>query len=123
MLKKRLKELRLKTGLTLRELGSYIGMAESTVSLYESGKREPDLLTVQKLADCLNVTIDYLLGKSDMPNPEPLEKERRLPKGLEFAFGGEYEELDDEDFEMLKNMADYMVEQKRQREQRNAAKR
>ena len=59
----RLKECRKQNNLTAKQLGELIGVAGCTISLYESGKREPDLQTLCKLADALNVTTDELLGR------------------------------------------------------------
>ena len=47
----RLRELRKSKGISLKELGTIIGVAESTMSLYESGKRQPDYETLLKLAE------------------------------------------------------------------------
>ena len=58
-----LRELRKKRGISLKELGEIIGVAESTVSLYENEKRQPDFSTLNKLADYFNVSVDYLLGR------------------------------------------------------------
>ncbi len=59
----RLRELRKESDLTMKELGKAIGVAESTVSAYETGKREPDLMTLCKIADYFRVSLDYLLGR------------------------------------------------------------
>ena len=45
MLGKRIKELRLEKGLTLKQLGKMLNLGESTMSMYESGKRSPDYNT------------------------------------------------------------------------------
>ena len=58
----RLKELRQKNNLTLKELGQKIGMANNTLSQYETGKREPKLETWNKLADYFHVPVAYLKG-------------------------------------------------------------
>ncbi|NRO57395.1 helix-turn-helix domain-containing protein [Lactobacillus helveticus] len=58
----RILELRQKNNLTLKELGQKIGMANNTLSQYETGKREPKLETWQKLADFFDVPIAYLQG-------------------------------------------------------------
>lgn len=58
----RLKELRQKNNLTLKELGQKVGMANNTLSQYETGKREPKLETWQALADFFNVSVPYLQG-------------------------------------------------------------
>lgn len=61
---KRLKELRKSQGLTMKKLGELIGVAESTVSLYENGKRHPDYYILKFLAEYFNVSTDYLLGNN-----------------------------------------------------------
>lgn len=61
----RLKILRAETGLTQKEFASKIGMPITTYNGYETGKREPDIETMKTLADCFNVTLDYLLGRVD----------------------------------------------------------
>ncbi|WP_242367736.1 helix-turn-helix domain-containing protein [Lactobacillus intestinalis] len=58
----RIKELRQKNNLTLKELGQKIGMANNTLSRYETGKRKPKLETWQALANFFNVSIPYLQG-------------------------------------------------------------
>lgn len=57
----KLRELRKEKGISLKELGAEIGVAESTMSLYENGKRQPDYETLLKLAEYFGVTVDYLL--------------------------------------------------------------
>ena len=61
----RLREIRKESGISLKKLGEIIGVAESTMSLYENEKRQPDYETLKKLADYFNVTTDYLLGRED----------------------------------------------------------
>lgn len=62
-----LKKARLESGLSQKELSENIGVAKSTYSLYESGKREPNVNTIKKIASALNVSADILLGTE----PEP----------------------------------------------------
>lgn len=59
----RLKELRLKKGLTQTEIGKKIGVKQSTFTNWENGKREPNFETLIKLADLLEVSVDLLLGR------------------------------------------------------------
>ena len=56
-----LRNLRKAAGLTLKELGEVIGVAESTVSQYETGKRQPDFDTLLKISKLFNVSTDSLL--------------------------------------------------------------
>ena len=69
-MKNRIKELRLKTGLTLRALGEKVGLANNTLSQYETGKREPRFKTWKRLADFFGVSVPYLQGyaKINVPN-------------------------------------------------------
>lgn len=57
-----LKKARKQKGMTQAEIADLIGVAKSTYSLYESGKREPDVLKIKQLASVLNTTGDELLG-------------------------------------------------------------
>lgn len=69
MLGDRLRRLRLEKKLTQEELGKKINVTKVSISGYEKGNRTPDTETLQKLADFFNVTTDYLLGRTDHPNP------------------------------------------------------
>ena len=60
-----LRTLRRQAGLTMKQLGANLGMAESTVSLYENGKRSPDIQTLVRFADYFTVSVDYLLGRTE----------------------------------------------------------
>lgn len=62
---KRLKKLRLKKNLTQAELAKILKIGESTVSFYEANKREPDYEMLKRIADFFNVSVDYLLGRTD----------------------------------------------------------
>jgi len=62
-----LKKLRLQKRISQDELGQAVGLTKSTISLYETGKRQPDNSTLLKLADFFDVSIDYLLGRDFYP--------------------------------------------------------
>ena len=59
----RLKEIRIKKGLTQTELGEKVGVKQSTFTNWENGKREPNFEIVIKLADLLEVSVDWLFGR------------------------------------------------------------
>lgn len=67
MFGKKLRELRELKGLSQEELGKVLNKTKNNISQYETGKREPDLETLNKIADFFNVTTDYLLGRTDNP--------------------------------------------------------
>ena len=58
----RIKEIRKARKITAKELADYVKVAESTMSLYENGKREPNFDTLMKIAHYLQTSVDYLLG-------------------------------------------------------------
>jgi len=70
---KRLRQLREKAGISQIELGKIINISNTTLSMYESGNREPDFEILKKLADHFNVTTDYLLGRINHPKGFLLE--------------------------------------------------
>lgn len=73
---KRLQELRNEKGLGLGDLANKFNKSDSTFSAYENGRRSPNIELVRELADYFNVSIDYLLGKSNIKNnPNELIKE------------------------------------------------
>ena len=64
---KRLRELRKRRGLSAEQLGDKIGVARTTVFGYEQGQRIPDMITIKKIAELFNVTVDYLVGTQLKP--------------------------------------------------------
>ncbi len=64
----RLKEERVQKGLTQTELAKTLYLGQTSVSKYESGKQIPEMPTLQKIADFFGISIDYLLGKTDIRN-------------------------------------------------------
>ncbi|MFD3158697.1 helix-turn-helix domain-containing protein (plasmid) [Haloimpatiens sp. FM7330] len=80
LFKDRFKKLRLEKKLTLKELGQKLGYSESTMSMYESGKRQPKKAEdFVKIANFFEVSTDYLLGKSD-PTTSNSKTSRDLSK-------------------------------------------
>ena len=88
-LAERIKDLRQEADLTQEEFGKLFGIVKSTVSLYESGKSTPDDELKKKMAEYFNVSLDYLMGISDIRNPyinkedDSVTKEK-YPDALEF---------------------------------------
>ena len=63
----RLKELRKKRRISQLKLAMDLNMNQNSVSRYETGEREADYATLIRLADYFNVSIDYLLERTDNP--------------------------------------------------------
>ena len=62
----KIRDARKAKGLTMKELGQLIGVSESAISMYETFKREPDNATLVNIAKTLDVSVDYLLGRSEV---------------------------------------------------------
>ena len=73
----KLKELRKAHKLSMKEFGKILGLSESTISLYEAGKREPDIKTLTKMADYFHVSVDFLLGRDETNKDDILDTEYR----------------------------------------------
>lgn len=69
----RIKLLREEKGLKQEELAKILSIAPSTIGMYERDAREPNDEIKIKLADFFGVSTDYLLGKSDVRNPEKVD--------------------------------------------------
>lgn len=66
----RLKQLRKEKELTIEQLADKLGSAKSTISRYENGLREPKGDILKLLTDFFNVSLDYLMGVSDIRTPK-----------------------------------------------------
>ncbi len=63
----RIKELREKRMLSQCQLASMLEIRQTALSRYESGEREADYATLIRLADYFDVSVDYLLGRTENP--------------------------------------------------------
>ena len=63
----RLVELRKAKGLTQRQVWEGVGLSPLGYQRYEYGKREPAYQKLLSLADYFNVSLDYLVGRSNTP--------------------------------------------------------
>ena len=63
----RLKELRKAKGNTQKQMGELLRLTERTFRQYEAGGVDPPTSKTRILADYFDVSIDYLLGRSDNP--------------------------------------------------------
>ena len=63
MLKNLIKELRTRNNMTLKAFGESIGVSESAVSSYESGKKKPGQETLEKISQVYDVSREWLMGE------------------------------------------------------------
>lgn len=69
MFAERLKTLRKNAGLTQKDMAQHFQTSQPSYQAWESGKRNPNKASLDKLATFFNVSVDYLLGKTDIKNP------------------------------------------------------
>lgn len=81
-----MRALRKQQKMTMKALGLAVGVSESTISLYETGKHEPDIMTMQKIADVLGVSLDELFGRTveQDDDDETFEIRERLRRDPEY---------------------------------------
>lgn len=91
----RIKRLRLEHNLSCEELGKIVGVSKVSAWQWENGINYPNNNILIKLADYFNVSIDYLLGKSDIKT-----KASQLPD-FAYALYGEVEDLTPEQQEEI----------------------
>jgi len=77
----RLREARERRKLSQGELANKAGFQSSAISHFETGTRKPSFDNLRRLADALNVTTDYLLGRVE--HPEALTGADRLHRDIE----------------------------------------
>ena len=63
----RLKKIRQENSLTQKQFAERVGVTERGVQRYEAGERKPTFDVIISILDNVNVSADYLLGRSDNP--------------------------------------------------------
>lgn len=61
----RIKELRLASGITQRQLAVNTGIQQANICRWEKGLNRPNIMDCWRLADFFGVSIDYLIGRYD----------------------------------------------------------
>lgn len=107
-------------GLTQKELAERVNLSQQTIGHYEVGRAKPDLETLQKLSEIFNCSVDYLLGRTDVPNP-PASPDPDI-KDAPLAFYGNAEGLNIEELEKIINRAVKKALEEREREKREKEK-
>ena len=99
----RLRFLRNERGESLEKIANFLNVTIQTISNYETEKRDMTPETILKLSEYFNVSTDYLLGKSDIRNPEEIKR-------VQFANAGglNTDGLDEEDLKELQKQVDYI---------------
>lgn len=116
----RLKELRKENNMTQSDLGKILGVGKTTISMYENGNSTPNDEIKLKIAEYFNISLDYLLGKSDIKNytnlDTPINKINKLVKQNKIntlAAHFEGEEFTEDDLEDIENFIRYVISKKK----------
>ena len=64
----RIIEIKLNKNLLQKDIANAIGVSPRNYQRYEKGEQQPTLPIVIKLADYFDVSLDYLVGRTDNPN-------------------------------------------------------
>lgn len=72
----RIKTMRLSRKMTQADLALAIGQSQSSITMYESGRRRPDFETLEALADVFNVTLASIVSDED---PDDVAAKLREP--------------------------------------------
>ncbi|ORX22743.1 transcriptional regulator [Thermoanaerobacterium sp. PSU-2] len=78
LLGERIRQARLLKKLTQKQLAELLNVTDATINRYEKGLRSPDPEMLKAIADILDVSVDYLLGHTDIKNPA-----EKITKALE----------------------------------------
>lgn len=100
----RIKLLREELGLSQAEFANKIGLTQQSISLYEKEERKPSQDVLEALSDFFNVSIDYLLGKSESRSPEHIklsDEDVRFMNGIK--------KLDENEKKIIRNTMDYLM--------------
>jgi transcriptional regulator with XRE-family HTH domain len=74
----RLEQAMAEKGINAAQLAEKLGVTRSAVSYFKNGKRQPGRLMLCRMADALSVTVDYLIGESDVVDLSHLLKNPRI---------------------------------------------
>lgn len=74
----RIRDLRTAAGWTQAQLGEKLNVGNTAVSQYESEARQLDPATIHVLCDLFGCTADYLLGRTQSPQPVLTDRQLRL---------------------------------------------
>lgn len=107
-----LKNLRQENDLTQEELAKKINTARSNIANYENDKNMPSIDILEKISKFFDVTIDYLLGKTDKRNNDNDKKELEI----NWALSGGYSALNDTNREIARSVIESLLAKQEQEE-------
>ena len=101
----RIKQLREENNWTQLELSKKMNCAMSSIAMYENETRKPSMEVLIKLSEIFDCSIDYILGKSDIRNPENTNLDK-LQIGLSTK---DYSNISDEQLKQIEDFAKFVL--------------
>lgn len=96
----RIADLRKHRGLSQYQLAKLLNIATSTLGMYETGKRKPNVEMLEQIAEFFNVSTDYLLGRD--PREDDLKTADLADDDTIFTFEGK--PIPEQDLEYMKRL-------------------
>lgn len=102
----------------LRELNNYsqlyiarfLQIGRTTYANYEQGRREPDYLTLLRIADFYKVSVDFLLGRTEQGGVKVIEKEPPFPSLAHKDVYAKLLSMNSRDLNLLKQYVNVLCE-------------
>lgn len=103
-LKVRLKQLRKENDMTQKDLADKLGIVRTAIANYETGRATPDSETLSLIASILNVSTDYLLGRTDIRSIEEVHTIAAHHDGDEYT---------EEELQEIENFKKYVLSKRK----------
>lgn len=102
----RLREERERLGLMQKEMAQKLEVPPNTYNGYETGKRSPNLEVARHIADTLDLSVDYLLGRTD--KREFSKEKSKLDSNIKTIAAHRLGDLEDLDNDAIEKINEYI---------------
>lgn len=92
---------------------SDLGLGKNQLAYWKKNQNIPNAIVVEKISSYLDVSVDYLLGKTDVKKDTPASKVS--DKDIMFALWGDASGMGKEDLDDVKRYADFVRERKKKK--------
>jgi len=83
----KIKAARIEKKLTQEQVAELLGVSRQTISNWENGKSYPDIISVIKMSECYDVSLDYLLkGEQKMKTYYDCTSQQKLDTNFKYYF-------------------------------------
>lgn len=79
----KIREYRKKKGLSQKDFSEKLGLSQNSMSQYETGTREPGVVTLVQIAEELGITVDELIDYQKIKNKLAEDLNKRVEKRIE----------------------------------------